>query len=583
MNLNKFKITNKGLYWGLIVTFGILYACVGFVSTLHSITFFHLANTMGLAVLLGLTYEIGQASVLFSILMTKNKDKFLPWALMILLTALQVSANVYASFKYMVSSESNDWVYWQKSILFGVQAATPEMYQVIISWISGALLPVVALGMTALVANNMKLMSDEGTQDNSEEKITEEETAADDNRLFTKEEVEEILNDHGVITQPSDALLKTLENINNKLNKEKEVELLLRQAEKLKPPISSSFKDAVIKESELQTEINDELKDFLDKPESENIDKEEFQKIGEKLKEDYQRLSDANNPFLNFEKQIPEIKVSPLTTVVKPAEYNVPVNLPEGWHPGCHGLDVQAAIEPAEYNQIDGQLEPLVEESQEITPEDLQEIHNVLEEKTAEEKFYENKAAELAKDIDKQIVKSLLDSNEIIVNQPENLLETHTTILTKEFPKRKPGRPPKKKDEDVVEPKKEQELLQKEEVKVPTKRKRHQDPLKKKSKIKRVKRIEEINPPSKGDQVIALIENNEKERIKESINSTIDEDEKTHESLLVPPEILEAYTQNGVEVIDAKAIAKKGKADKLKVDKFGIPIQPGERKNFDRI
>ena len=159
--LKNLKITNKGLYWGLIGTFLILYACVGFVSTLHSITFFQLANNLGLAVLLGLTYEVGQASVLFSILMTKNKEKFLPWALMFLLTALQVTANVYASFKFMVGSGSTDYTYWQKSILFGVQASLPEMYQVIISWISGALLPIVALGMTALVAQNIKLMTEE--------------------------------------------------------------------------------------------------------------------------------------------------------------------------------------------------------------------------------------------------------------------------------------------------------------------------------------------------------------------------------------------------------------------------------------
>jgi len=162
LNLSKFKITNKGLYWGLIICFSLLYLFVGFVSTLHSITFFNLANTMGLAILLGITYEVGQASVLFSILMSeKNKNKFLPWALMFLLTALQVTANVYASFKFMATSGNNDWMYWQKSILIGVQAANAEMYQVIISWIAGALLPIVALGMTALVAQNMHFMSEE--------------------------------------------------------------------------------------------------------------------------------------------------------------------------------------------------------------------------------------------------------------------------------------------------------------------------------------------------------------------------------------------------------------------------------------
>ncbi len=152
---------SKGLYWGLIIAFFALYMLVGFVSTLHSITFFELANTMWMAVLLGITYEIGQAAVLFSILMSDNSKKILPWLLMFLLTALQVTANVYASFKFMDGSGSNDWTFWQRSILFWLEADGPEMFKVVISWISGALLPVVALGMTALVAENLKLKDEQ--------------------------------------------------------------------------------------------------------------------------------------------------------------------------------------------------------------------------------------------------------------------------------------------------------------------------------------------------------------------------------------------------------------------------------------
>lgn len=159
MKLSKVKITNKGLYWGLIVTFLIIYICVGFVSTLHAITFFQLANTTGLAVLLALAFEIGQSSVLFSILMAKKENqKVLPWVLMVLLTGLQITGNVFASFRHIVTSGNLDWQYFQKSILFGVQASNAEMYQVIISWAQGALLPVVALGLTALVAQNINLL-----------------------------------------------------------------------------------------------------------------------------------------------------------------------------------------------------------------------------------------------------------------------------------------------------------------------------------------------------------------------------------------------------------------------------------------
>jgi len=194
--MGKFKITNRGLYWGLIATFIALYALVAFVSTLHAIDFFKLANITSLAILLGIAYEVGQATVLFSILMTKNKEKFLPWVLMILLTALQVTANVYASFKHMSLSGNEDWTYWYTSILkiFGVQGGNAETYQVIISWISGALLPIVALGMTALVAQNIKLITEDDTEnveDGEEESVEGVEVPT----LYTPDEDEDEPNE----------------------------------------------------------------------------------------------------------------------------------------------------------------------------------------------------------------------------------------------------------------------------------------------------------------------------------------------------------------------------------------------------
>ncbi len=149
---------NKALYRALIGTFIFLWCAVAFVSTLHAITFFQLTNTIGLAILLGTAYEIGQASVLFSILMTENKNRALAWGMLFLLTGLQVTANVYASYMFLETSGSENWVYWQESILLGVQVQDPHMYKIIISWISGALLPIVALGMTGLVVENIRIV-----------------------------------------------------------------------------------------------------------------------------------------------------------------------------------------------------------------------------------------------------------------------------------------------------------------------------------------------------------------------------------------------------------------------------------------
>ena len=172
--IEKVKKRSKTLYWALIATFVALYVAVAFVSTLHAVTFFKITNALGLAILLGAAYEVGQATVLFSILMTENKNRILAWLMMFLLTALQITANVYASFKFMDASGSNDWTFWQRAILFNVQATDSEMYKVIISWISGALLPLVALGMTALVADNIRLMRGEHLGKPKEEEVPTE-------------------------------------------------------------------------------------------------------------------------------------------------------------------------------------------------------------------------------------------------------------------------------------------------------------------------------------------------------------------------------------------------------------------------
>ena len=216
---------------------------VAFVSTLHAIDFFKLANIGALAILLGIAYEVGQATVLFSILMTKNKEKFLPWVLMFLLTALQVTANVYASFKHMSLSGNEDWTYWYTSILkiFGVQGGTPETYQVIISWISGALLPIVALGMTALVAQNIKMMTEEDeTPEEDIEPIPASDLIAEVSKVNPTEE--ELLQAENILSRlkPSEEPTVKKEEVENEVEK-------IRKIMKSDPIESGAISDDVKK------------------------------------------------------------------------------------------------------------------------------------------------------------------------------------------------------------------------------------------------------------------------------------------------------------------------------------------------
>lgn len=140
----------------LIILFISLYVLVGFVSTWHAIGFFTITNPLWLGVILALTFEVGQAGVLFSLL-TSIKQKVMPWVLMTVLTSVQVIGNIYASYKYMLLNSTADIQYFTQSVLFFVSNPNPMYNQVLLSYIAGAILPIVALCMTGMVVNMMNV------------------------------------------------------------------------------------------------------------------------------------------------------------------------------------------------------------------------------------------------------------------------------------------------------------------------------------------------------------------------------------------------------------------------------------------
>lgn len=159
------KVFNKAFLWLFIV----LYTAIAFVSTYHAIAFFALSNPTWLAVVLAIAFEVGQAGVLFSILTnTRKEDKnTLPWVLMSILTIVQVLGNVFSSYRYMIVHNTDQIDYFTKSVLFFVQSPNPDYNYVMISYITGAILPVVALCMTSMVVNTLKRQNN--IEDYSEE------------------------------------------------------------------------------------------------------------------------------------------------------------------------------------------------------------------------------------------------------------------------------------------------------------------------------------------------------------------------------------------------------------------------------
>lgn len=155
----------------LTILFSILYLAVGFVSVYHSISFFSISNDKWLAIILACAFEIGQAAVLFSLLTNPNK-KIMPWILMSVLTLVQVFGNIFSSYQWMMLNSTEEIKYFTDSVLFFLQDPDPKVNQVMISYITGAILPIVALCMTSMIVDTG--VKDKGEDEPIELEIPEE-------------------------------------------------------------------------------------------------------------------------------------------------------------------------------------------------------------------------------------------------------------------------------------------------------------------------------------------------------------------------------------------------------------------------
>ena len=187
-------LTKRNIYIGL---FAILYITVALVSLIHSFAFFGLANDNAMSIMLGTTFEIGQAAVLLSILTSKkDRSRIMPWCLMILLTAVQVLGNVYSSYKYLMTHSTGDLRFFKEPIF--IWTTLPDAQAtVIITYIVGAILPIVALCMTSMVSNYIEDTSNEDADDNNKLEKNPTEVPKDYNDIEgpaeepTKETIEE--------------------------------------------------------------------------------------------------------------------------------------------------------------------------------------------------------------------------------------------------------------------------------------------------------------------------------------------------------------------------------------------------------
>lgn len=142
------------LRYFIIGTFITLYTIVSLISTIHVIEFFRLSNPNWLAVSLAIAFEIGAAASLASLIALKKMNRSLVWGLFIVLTTMQMMGNTYYAFTNLGNYQ--DWV-----DLFGLTDDEPIFQKRILSIISGAVLPLVALGFIKSLVDYIKPSEDE--------------------------------------------------------------------------------------------------------------------------------------------------------------------------------------------------------------------------------------------------------------------------------------------------------------------------------------------------------------------------------------------------------------------------------------
>lgn len=133
----------------VIGTFVSLYALVSVISTIHVIDFFELSNPYWLAVTLAIGFEIGAAASLASLVILKKMNKTIVWSLFIAITLMQMQGNMYYAFINL--TDFNSW-----SELFNLIEEDVIDQKRILAFVSGAILPLIALGFIKSLVDYIK-------------------------------------------------------------------------------------------------------------------------------------------------------------------------------------------------------------------------------------------------------------------------------------------------------------------------------------------------------------------------------------------------------------------------------------------
>ena len=188
--MNKKKIT-KYIYIGL---FAALYLSVALVSGIHAVAFFSLANAPALGVMLAITFVIGPAAVLFSLLTNPNqRKKIMTWVQLSIFTLVQILGNVYSSYKYIVSNSMENLRFFKEPVFIWTDLPD-QMCNVIITYLVGGILPISALLLTEMLTSYLYKEEENKVQELERQEEIKEDKKEDKKEELENEQVQEQTN-----------------------------------------------------------------------------------------------------------------------------------------------------------------------------------------------------------------------------------------------------------------------------------------------------------------------------------------------------------------------------------------------------
>lgn len=207
----------------VVGTFVSLYLLVSIISTIHVIDFFELSNPYWLAVTLAIAFEVGAAASLASLVILKKMNKTLVWALFITITLMQMQGNMYYAFINL-----NDFQSWSE--LFNLIEEDPLYQKRILAFVSGAILPLIALGFIKSLVDYIK--PDEDSQEELTDGLMDDDLLDDFETKPSQEYFEDKIEDMRGVVDAYDSLQDEIENhITEEPTKEQRAEILAKMME----------------------------------------------------------------------------------------------------------------------------------------------------------------------------------------------------------------------------------------------------------------------------------------------------------------------------------------------------------------